>query len=151
MPKSKGKGGKCRRRKRRGKQPLQRQLTLKESGQEYATIDKCLGNSRYSVSCYDGKSRIGCVRKKKYWICCGDMVLISLREFQDNKADIIHKYYPNETKQIKQMLEARRARPLVFGFLRKAQTLLPYQQNVFYTIPDLVPHECLKIYIELYC
>ena len=37
----------------------------------------------------------------KVWIGVGDIVLIGLRDFQDDKADIIMKYTPDEAQQLK--------------------------------------------------
>ena len=37
----------------------------------------------------------------KVWIGVGDIVLIGLRDFQDDKADIIMKYTPDEARQLK--------------------------------------------------
>ena len=37
---------------------------------------------------------------KRVWICIGDTVLVSLRDYQDDKADIIHKYTSEETKTL---------------------------------------------------
>ena len=39
--------------------------------------------------------------RKRVWINVGDIVLVSLREFQDNKADIIWKYTPDEARSLK--------------------------------------------------
>ena len=38
----------------------------------------------------------------KVWINAGDIVLVSLREFQDSKADIIHRYNADEARNLKQ-------------------------------------------------
>jgi translation initiation factor 1A len=35
------------------------------------------------------------------WISVGDVVLVSLREFQNEKCDIILKYTPEEVRQLK--------------------------------------------------
>ena len=39
--------------------------------------------------------------KKKVWIGVGDLVMCSLREFQNEKCDIILKYLPDEVRQLK--------------------------------------------------
>lgn len=39
--------------------------------------------------------------KKKVWVNSGDIVLISLREFQDEKGDVILKYTPDEARELK--------------------------------------------------
>merc|ERR1719162_770460 len=39
--------------------------------------------------------------RKKVWVCQGDIVLCSLRDFQDEKADIIVKYQSDEARNLK--------------------------------------------------
>ena len=39
--------------------------------------------------------------RKKVWINQGDIVLVSLRDFQDQKGDIILKYYAEEARKLK--------------------------------------------------
>ena len=43
--------------------------------------------------------------RNRVWINGGDIVLASLREFGDDKADIIHKYYPEEALELQEMGE----------------------------------------------
>ena len=153
MPKGKGKGGKSRRRGKRTITTIPRELILKEEGQEYAQITKMLNNGKVEAFCYDGITRTCHMPgkfRKKVWINKDDLILIALRDFQHDKADVIHKYLPDEVLRIKQILEISQSRPLVFGFIREEQELLPFQENVFYTIPDLVAHKCLEIYISLF-
>lgn len=67
-----------------------------------------LGNGRVDCSCFDGVRRIGHIRgkmRKKVWINQGDIVLLSLREFQDEQADLIVKYNPDEARALKQQGE----------------------------------------------
>ncbi len=79
-------------------------LELKEDGQEYAKVTKMLGNGRVSAICNDGKTRLciipGRFRKKKIWINADDVILLNIRDYQDNKADIIHRYTSNEAKKL---------------------------------------------------
>ena len=103
MPKNKGRGGKN---YRRGKNEneTKRELIFKEPGQEYALVEKMLGNGRLTAYCFDGKTRLGHIRgklKKKVWIMNGDIILIGLREFEDDKCDVLHKYTPDETRALK--------------------------------------------------
>jgi translation initiation factor 1A len=107
MPKNKGKGGK---KHKRGKNQVRevRELLLKEDQQEYAVAEKMLGDGRIKMQCGDGKNRIGIIRgkmRKRVWIQAGDLVLIGLRSFQDGKADVIHKYAPEEARKLKKMGE----------------------------------------------
>jgi len=39
--------------------------------------------------------------RKKVWVNQGDIVLVSLRDFQDEKGDIIIKYQPDEARNLK--------------------------------------------------
>jgi translation initiation factor 1A len=67
----------------------------------YGKIIKVLGSGNFTVICSDGKERIGKICGKmrlKVWIGANDIVLISLRSFQDNKADIIHKYSDGDVR-----------------------------------------------------
>ena len=83
---------------------ITRELLFKEDGQEYASVIKMLGNGHVELFCYDGKTRLGVIRgkmRKKVWINIADIVLIGCRDFQDSKADIIHKYNSDEARQLK--------------------------------------------------
>ncbi|KAJ2523435.1 Translation initiation factor 1A [Coemansia sp. RSA 1939] len=99
-------GGKNRRRGKNDKEEgAKRELIFKEEGQEYAQVIKLLGNGRLDASCFDGISRLAQIRgsmRKKIWINQGDIILLSLREFEDKKADVIQKYSPDEARLLKQ-------------------------------------------------
>ena len=95
MPKN-TKGGKgYKKGKKGGNGPVSKILILKEDGTEYATLKKNLGNSRFECDCHDGRTRIGHIRgkmQKRVWLATDNLVLVSIRDFQDDKCDIIHKY-----------------------------------------------------------
>lgn len=104
MPKNKGKGGKNRRRGKNENEDQKRELIFKEEGQEYAQVTKMLGNGRVEAYCFDGQTRLCHIRgklRKKVWINQGDIILIGLRDFQDDKADIIMKYNVDEARSLK--------------------------------------------------
>lgn len=103
MPRAKGKGGKNR---RRGKNDtgFKRELILRDEGQEYAQVTKMLGSGRIEVMCFDGEQRQAQIRgkmRKKVWVSQGDIVLVSIREFQPEQADVILKYHPDEARALK--------------------------------------------------
>jgi translation initiation factor 1A len=103
MVRNKGKGGKNFKKAKNYEIVDKRQIIYKTEGQEYALITKMLGNGRCECKCYDGRTRLGHIRgkmHKRVWICIGDTVLVSLRDYQDDKADIIHKYTSEETKTL---------------------------------------------------
>lgn len=104
MPKKGGHRG------RRGRRTdgANRELLIKEDNEEYAQVLKILGGERMEVQCMDNVKRIAKVRgkfKKRIWINLHDIILVCLREADPDKCDIIHRYYPDEAKQLKQMGE----------------------------------------------
>jgi len=104
MPKNKGKGGKNRRRGKNENEDMKRELVFKEDGQEYAQVTKMLGNGRLEALCFDGVKRLCHIRgklRKKVWINQSDIILIGLRDYQDQKADVILKYSPDEARSLK--------------------------------------------------
>lgn len=105
MPKNKGKGGKNRRRGKNENDVLKRELIEKDGdNQAYAQVQKMLGNGRLTAFCFDGKARLCHIRgklRKKVWINTGDIILVGLRDYQDDKADVILKYTPDEARVLK--------------------------------------------------
>ena len=87
-----------------------RELEFKEDGQEYAQVLRLLGNGRVECQCFDGNKRMGTIRgamKNRVWINAGDIVLVGLREFgsEDDKCDIIMKYFDEEAKELQELGE----------------------------------------------
>jgi len=71
---------------------------------EYAQVTRMLGNGRLEAFCFDGVNRLCHIRgklRKRVWIGVGDIILLGLREFQDQKADIIQKYDGDEARSLK--------------------------------------------------
>ena len=105
MPKNKGKGGKNRRRGKNENEPEKRALVFKEDEQEYAQVIKMLGNGRLEALCFDGVKRLYHIRgklRKKVWINTSDIILVGLRDYQDNnKADVILKYNADKARSLK--------------------------------------------------
>lgn len=103
MPKNKGKGGKGHKKGNGGNDEMRRELVFKSSEQEYATVTKMLGGMNVEVRDVNGKKLIGRIRgafKKRTWIVVGDLVLLGLRDFEDDKADVIYKYTNDEAKML---------------------------------------------------
>ena len=79
-------------------------LRLKEEGQEYAQIKACKGNCRFDVKCFDGTDRIAILcgkMRKRVFVNMKDIVLVSIRDFQDDKCDIIDLYDDTLVHQLK--------------------------------------------------
>jgi len=101
MPKNKGKGGNKHRKGKKNNHEFKHELIFKEDSQEYAQALRMLGNGRLEAYCFDGVKRLCHIRgqmRKKVWINKDDFILVSLRDFQDSKADVIHKYNMEEAR-----------------------------------------------------
>merc|ERR1719150_2682515 len=54
--------------------------------------------------CFDGVQRLCHIRgkmRKKVWVGQSDIILVSLRDYQDAKADVILKYSSDEARNLK--------------------------------------------------
>ena len=104
-------GNKAKKQKKIKPEQTERKLEFKDvlDFQEYAQVLKVYGNNRYEASCVDGKTRLaharGNLKKKKVFVKLGDVVLVSLREFEDAKCDIIYVYNQKEVKALKKLGE----------------------------------------------
>jgi translation initiation factor 1A len=82
-----------------------REIPFREELQDYALVENLLGNGRLKLKCLsDNTERLGTIRGnmyKKVWINKDDIVLVSLREYQDDKCDVIFKYNPDEIRALK--------------------------------------------------
>lgn len=102
MPKNKFGGNRA----KRGKNQLPKEFIKKEASedQQYAKVTKILGGLRFNVLCLgDNKTRIAHVRgklRKRAWVNLDSIVIISLRDYQDDKCDIIHTYNEDETHRL---------------------------------------------------
>lgn len=85
-----------------------RQLPIADVGQEYAQVERALGNKRFEVNSLDGKKRIARVRgtiRRGDRVLAGNYVVIALRDYQDDKADIIENLRPDEVQRLRNMGE----------------------------------------------
>ena len=82
---------------------FKREMVFKQSDQEYGYVDKLLGDMRCHVIIKD-KPQIICKIcgsfRRRVWINVGDVVLVSIRAFED-KGDIIYKYNSEEADYLK--------------------------------------------------
>ena len=80
-----------------------RELVFKEDGQAYALVTAVHGSGRFQLQCSDGTQRMGILRgalHKRAWVRLNTLVLAGLRDYQDDKADIIHVYNHEEFRQL---------------------------------------------------
>ena len=110
MPKNTVGGKKYKQQKHKTDDLPNKPLLEREEGQEYAVVTKLLGNSRVSGLFYDRELKqareIICIlrpglKKKRQWAKMGSIILISLRDFEKDKAGVIHVYNEEETKKLK--------------------------------------------------
>jgi len=103
------KGGKKGKKAKKPTADIERPLILKDENQEYCQVTKLLGNSRTEGQCFDGKTRLckirGTLKKKKCWVKNGDFVIVALRDFEDDKCDIIYVYQQKEVKKLMKLGE----------------------------------------------
>ena len=74
-----------------------------EDNQEYGYVTEKFGDGRFEVLCYDKVSRKATVRgaiQKKCRLDKGGLVLLSLREFQDAKCDILYVYTDEDKEKL---------------------------------------------------
>jgi translation initiation factor 1A len=107
MGRNMGKGGKGHKKmKNAGMEITSRHLEFAENGQEYAMVSDMLGGGRCNVITYSDKlNRLGIIRgnmrkRQVHRIGKNDIVLVSMREYQDNKCDIVHVYVSDEVKRL---------------------------------------------------
>jgi translation initiation factor 1A len=103
------KGGYSKNQKRQSEEQ-EREIPFAEDGMCYGLVTKMLGNCRLNVSCMDGTDRLGHIRgtmtkRKKNFIAVNDLVLCSLRDYEDAKTDIVDKYTPKEVRRLKALGE----------------------------------------------
>lgn len=102
-------------------------LAFKEDGQLYAVVTKAVGDRRFMTTCDDGVERMCKLRgsmRRSQWVCMGDVLLVSLRDFEDKadddtgaKADVLLKYSVHEVRLLKKYGE--------LNFLDVAETVAP--------------------------
>lgn len=80
---------------------------------EYAWITKMLGNGRVHVKNAEKIERLGIIRgsmRKREWMGVGDLVLVTLRGYQDDKVDIVFKYNDLEVRMLRKWGEIKEDR-----------------------------------------
>lgn len=73
------------------------------SCQVFGILTKTLGSRFFDVNCLDGKQRRCKVRNKRLRVKQDDIVIISLREFDDKNADIIYRYNYEEVRELQRI------------------------------------------------
>ena len=75
----------------------------KGDGEEYAYVTNKFGDGRFNLICYDKVTRLGIVRGKIKNSCRmekGSLALVSIREYEDSKCDILYHYLPDDIDKL---------------------------------------------------
>ena len=81
----------------------ERTLEFKEDGESYGKIIKINGNRRFGCMLDDGEQRMAILpgRFKRFQrVNLGDFVLVSIRDFEKDKVDILIVYRPDEVRMM---------------------------------------------------
>ena len=109
MPKNTGPGGKKFKKIKHNLELGKRPMVYAEENQKYALVTKLLGNGRiYVTFIRDKVGQVellgiirGSLRKKKQWVKVGNYILISERDYEQEKVDVIHVYNDGEMNELK--------------------------------------------------
>lgn len=136
------KGGKS---QRKGKKPQQRDdrstIVFREEGEEYAKVTRSLGNGRLEVQLPDKSFKLanirGKLRRRKTWINTGDVILVAIREYQEDKCDVLFTYSATQL----QILKKRKLLPDTFGVGRSDDRVDGDQNELEIDFCDLSDNE----------
>ena len=90
-------------RPRKQKDAPKRPIPSLEDGQEFCVAVRCLGSRNFTLRFHDRKERLGHLAgriSKRQWVGIGSWVIASMREFQDDKCDIIEVLTDEEHKKL---------------------------------------------------
>lgn len=104
----------CKADKKNANVRVERDLLLAIPGSVYGQINRVLGDRRYMVLCFDdSKERLCSLRninvrtnkkkKRKTPLEVGSIVMVGVRDYQDDKGDIIYHYRSEEAAELKKM------------------------------------------------
>jgi translation initiation factor 1A len=80
-------------------------IRMPEDDEQFAEVVEMLGANRIRVRCADGTERTARIpgrMRKREWIRDGDLVLVSPWDWQDEKADVEHRYESAEADTLRE-------------------------------------------------
>jgi len=112
MPKTNLRGGNKRKKGKNGATEMNRPIDFAKEGQIYGQVSKTVGGRRFIVTCFETDPKGDFIlseklchvcgkMRKKVWINEQDIVLLSIRDFDKSKGDIIHRYNNDESRILK--------------------------------------------------
>ncbi|MFB6292760.1 MAG: translation initiation factor eIF-1A [Halonotius sp.] len=82
----------------------QRDLRMPDEDEVFAEVTDMLGANRVTVRCADGVERTARIpgrMQKRVWIREDDLVIVDPWDWQDEKADITHRYEQAEADELR--------------------------------------------------
>lgn len=80
-------------------------LRMPDEGEVFAEVTEMLGANRVQVRCADGAERTARIpgrMQKRVWIREGDVILVDPWDWQDEKADVAHRYEESAADQLRE-------------------------------------------------
>lgn len=77
---------------------------MSEGETEYAWVTQVLGNYRLKVVTMNKEEKQALIRgnmRKREWVSMGDLVLVSLRDFEENKVDVVFRYSDADIRNLR--------------------------------------------------
>jgi len=112
------------------KNNIENQYVINEEEEEYAYVIKMLGNCRVLLVTNSGNECVGIIRGSlrkfinRVLIENGDIVVISKRDFQNNKVDIVHKY---NREQINLLISEKKLSNILLNYYSNMKN--KYEEN----------------------
>jgi len=79
-------------------------VRMPDEDEQFAEVLEMLGANRIRVRCADGTERTARIpgrMRKREWIRDGDLLIVSPWDWQDEKADVEHRYESAEADQLR--------------------------------------------------
>ena len=92
--------------KRTARGEKNREIFAPDNDQQYAVVRVMLGNGRLKALCENGNEVAARIRgsmrkyKSKVIIAPGDLIILSMREYEEDKADVVHKFSHEEVTEL---------------------------------------------------
>ena len=110
---------------------------IDSENQEYAYVKKHLGNYNVSVVSNSGIDSIGIIRgslrkfSTRIVIEVGDIVVVSKRDYQAGKVDIVHKYNPD---QVQTLIAEKKLSNIILHLYTRVNHYTEYFENTESTV-----------------
>lgn len=105
----KNQGGKKKKRGKNQQDDKNKKLDiLKDEDTQYAKVLEKKGGPHLSVRLLSGETVIGVIRgkmRRRVWMAINDIILVGIRDFQEGKVDVLHKYPEEHVRQLVEMGE----------------------------------------------